>query len=160
MRSFCRGYGGCRLLRHGQATCRRRGTDLNYRVISTEQGKPGLLPVKGKYAARCTDGDAGSGNEKKRRLLGNRADRGCVASLGQQDLAGNGAHFSLVLELETIGRTEEGSKANDDGANRWCSFPRVVWIFPPPCDSAANQYRVGLIGVRIRLRLRFLWRRY
>ena len=79
-----------------------------------------------------------------------------VASpLRQQYLAGNGAHFSLVLELETIGRTEEGSKANDDGANRWCSFPRVAWIFPPPCDSAANLFRVGLIGVQMRLRLRF-----
>ena len=119
-----------------------------------EQDKPVSLPVKGKYTARCTDGDTGSGNEKKQRLLGNRADRGCVA-LRQQYLAGNGAHFSLVLKLETIGRTEEGSKANDDGANRWCSFPRVAWIFPPPCDSAANLFRVGLIGVQMRLRLRF-----
>ena len=83
----------------------------------------------------------GLGASNRAWLLG-----GCVA-LRQQYLAGNGAHFSLVLELETIGRTEEGSKANDDGANRWCSFPRVAWIFPPPCDSAANQYRVGLIGV-------------
>jgi hypothetical protein len=107
----------------GKPHCRRIGTGLNYRVISTEQGKPVSLPGKGKYTARCTDGDAGSGNERKRRLLSNRANRGCVASWGQQDLAGNGAHFSLVLELETIWRTEEGSNANDDGANRWCSFP-------------------------------------
>jgi hypothetical protein len=143
----------------GKPHCRRIGTGLNYRVISTEQGKPVSFPGKGKYTARCTDGDAGSGNERKRRLLSNRADRGCVAFWGQQDLAGNGAHFSLVLKLETIWRTEEGSNANDDGANRWCSFPYVVWIFPPPCDSAANQYRVGLIGVCIRLRLRFSGRR-
>jgi hypothetical protein len=147
MRSFCSGYGGCRLLRHGQATCRRRGTGLNYRVISTEQGKPVSLPVKGKYTARCTDGDAGSGIARKRMLPCNRADTGCVASMGQYYLTGNGADFAMVFKLETIGRTEEGSKANDDGANRWCSFPRVAWIFPPPCDSAANQYRVGLIGV-------------
>jgi hypothetical protein len=82
----------------------------------------------------------GLGASNRAWLLG-----GCVASWGQQDLAGNGAHFSLVLKLETIWRTEEGSNANDDGANRWCSFQYVVWIFPPPCESAANQYRVGLI---------------
>jgi hypothetical protein len=35
--------------------------------------------------------------------------------LGQHHLAGNGADFSLVLERETIGGTDEGSKANDDG---------------------------------------------
>jgi len=64
----------------GKPHCRRIGTGLNYGVISTEQGKPVSLPGKGKYTARCTDGDAGSGNERKRRLLSNWADRGCVAS--------------------------------------------------------------------------------
>jgi hypothetical protein len=86
----------------GKPHCRRRGTDLIYRVISTEQGKPVSLLERGSEAARPIDGDAGIGNEKKRRLRCNSADRGCVASLGQQYLAGNGAHFSLVLELETI----------------------------------------------------------
>ena len=38
--------------------------------------------------------------EKKRRLPCNRADRGCVARLGQDHLAGNGADFLLVLKLE------------------------------------------------------------
>jgi hypothetical protein len=37
------------------------------------------------------DGDTGSGNESKRMLPCNRADRGCVASGGQHHLAGNGA---------------------------------------------------------------------
>jgi hypothetical protein len=46
------------------------------------------------------DGDAGNGNGSKRRLPGNRADRGCVASWGQDHLAGNGADFLLVLTLE------------------------------------------------------------
>jgi hypothetical protein len=31
----------------------------------------------------------------------NRADRGCVAFLGQHYLVGNGADFSLVLKLES-----------------------------------------------------------
>ncbi len=86
----------------GKPLCRRKGTGLIYRVISTEQGKPVSLLERGSEAARPNDGDAGIGNEKKRRLLGNRADRGCVASGRQHHLAGNGAHFSLVLELETI----------------------------------------------------------
>jgi hypothetical protein len=91
----------------GKPRCRRKGTDLIYRVISTEQGKPVSLLERGRDAARPIDGDAGIGNERKRRLRCNSTDRGCVASLGQQYLAGNGAHFSLVLELETICRTEE-----------------------------------------------------
>jgi hypothetical protein len=66
--------------------------------------------------------------EKKRRLPCNRADRGCVAVLGQHHLAGNGANFSPVLTLETVYGTDVGSKANDDGASRWCSFRHVRWI--------------------------------
>lgn len=66
--------------------------------------------------------------EKKRRLPCNRADRGCVAFLGQHHLAGNGANFSPVLTLETVYGTDVGSKANDDGASRWCSFRHVRWI--------------------------------
>jgi hypothetical protein len=54
--------------------------DLTYRVISTEQGKPVWLPARGRYIARWTDGHAGNGNGRKRRLPCNRADRGCVAS--------------------------------------------------------------------------------
>ena len=45
--------------------------------------------------------EPGNGNGSKRRLPGNRADRGCVASGGQHHLAGNGADFLLVLKLET-----------------------------------------------------------
>jgi hypothetical protein len=66
--------------------------------------------------------------ERKRMLRCNSADRGCVAFLGQHYLAGNGANFSPVLTLETVYGTDVGSKANDDGASRWCSFRRVRWI--------------------------------
>ena len=87
--------------------------------------------------------------ERKRRLPCNRADRGCVAFFfggGQHHLAGNGANFSPVLTLETVYGTDVGSKANDDGVSRWCSFRHVfVGLFPLPCESAANQYRVGLV---------------
>ncbi len=107
MRSFAVGTESVPYSVMGKPHCRRRGTDLIYPVISTEQGKPVSLLERGSEAARPIDGDAGIGNEKKRRLRCNSADRGCVASLGQQYLAGNGAHFSLVLELETICRTAE-----------------------------------------------------
>ena len=53
----------------------------------------------------------------------NRADRGCVASMGQDYLTGNGADFAMVFKLENICGTDVGSKANDGGASRWCSFP-------------------------------------
>jgi hypothetical protein len=43
--------------------------------------------------------------------------------------AGNGADFPLVLERETSCGTDEGSKANDGGANRWCSFPHCAVFF-------------------------------
>jgi hypothetical protein len=47
-------------------------------------------------------GDAGNGNGRKRRLPCNRADRGCVASWGQDHLAGNEADFLLVLSSRTL----------------------------------------------------------
>jgi hypothetical protein len=47
-------------------------------------------------------GDAGNGNGKKQRLSCNRADRGCVASGGQDHLAGNGADFLLVLNSRIL----------------------------------------------------------
>jgi hypothetical protein len=53
----------------------------------------------------------------------NRADTGCVASMGQYYLTGNGADFAMVFKLENICGTDVGSKANDGGASRWCSFP-------------------------------------
>ena len=79
--------------------------------------------------------------ERKRMLRRNSADRGCVACSGQHHLAGNGADFSPVLALEIVYGTDAGSKANDDGASRWCGFPVN---FPSPCESAVSQYRVGL----------------
>ncbi len=82
--------------------------------------------------------------ERKRMLSCNGADRGRVALLGRPGLAGNGAHFSPVLTLETVYETDAGSKANDDGENRWCGFPHVRWIPPSPCESVVNLYRVGL----------------
>jgi hypothetical protein len=49
-----------------------------------------------------SDGDAGNGKGSKRRLPCNRADRGCVALGRQHHLAGNGAHFLLVLNSRTL----------------------------------------------------------
>ena len=82
--------------------------------------------------------------ERKRMLRCNSADRGCVACSGQHHVAGNGADFSPVLALETVYGTDAGSKANDDGASRWCGFPHGLVNFPSPCESAVSPYRVGL----------------
>jgi len=43
--------------------------------------------------------------------------------MGQDHLTGNGADFAMVFKLENICGTDAGSKANDGGASRWCSFP-------------------------------------
>jgi len=51
-----------------------------------------------------------------------------VSLLGQHHLAGNGADFSVVLKLENVWRTNEWSKANDDGASCWCGFTHAWWI--------------------------------
>ena len=72
----------------------------------------------------------------------NRADRGCVASTGQHYLTGNGADFAMVFKLETICGTDEGSKANDGGALLLVQLPTRLMDLPPPCELAANSYRV------------------
>ena len=82
----------------------------------------------------------GLGASNRAWLLG-----GCVASMGQDYLTGNGADFAMVFKLETICGTDEGSNANDGGVSCWCSFPHDGGFPPPPCELAANQYRVGLI---------------
>jgi hypothetical protein len=89
-------------------------------------------------------GDAGNGNGSKRRLPCNRADRGCVASWGQDHLSGNGADFLLVLSSRTLEEPMHEAKQMTNGATRWYNFTHEV-DFPPPCESAASQYRVGLI---------------
>ena len=80
----------------------------------------------------------------KRRLPCNRADRVCVASWGQDHLAGNGADFLLVLDSRTLEEPMQAAKASDDGVTRWCSFTHERWIFDR-AQSAASQYRVGLL---------------
>src|SRR6202030_1337224 len=118
--------------------------DLTDRVISAEQGKPVALPARGKSIARWTDGDAGNGNGSKRKLPCNGADRGCVASWGPDHLAGNGADFLLVLSSRTLEEPMHEAK-------QMTMRKPLVRLhtqraeFPPPCESAASQYRVGLL---------------
>jgi hypothetical protein len=59
------------------------------------------------------------GIARKRTLPCNRADRGCVASMGQDYLTGNGADFAMVFKLENICGTDVGSKANCDLESCW-----------------------------------------
>jgi hypothetical protein len=47
--------------------------------------------------------------------------------MGQYYLTGNGADFAMVFKLENICGTDVGSKANDGGASRWCSFHTMVF---------------------------------
>src|SRR6202051_564039 len=130
---LCSGYDGSMFRRHGHTTLPAYREHLNYLlvVISAEQGKPVSLPARGRSTVRRIDGGAGIGIARERMLPCNRADRGCVASMGQDYLTGNGADFAMVFKLETICGTDEGSKANDGGASCWCSFPHACWIFHP-----------------------------
>jgi hypothetical protein len=135
------------LLRHGLIKLPAYSEHLNYLlvVIFSEQGKPVSLPARGSEAVRRIDGGAGIGIAKKRMLPCNRADRSCVASMGQYYLTGNGTDFAMVFKLENICGTDVGSKANDGGVSRWCSFPHDGGFPPPPCELAADQYREGFI---------------
>src|SRR5450759_2704408 len=85
----CSGYGGSPLFRHGRTALPAYREHLLYRVTSTEQGKPVSLPARGRSTVRWIDGGAGIGIASKRTLPCNRADRGCVASMGQDYLARN-----------------------------------------------------------------------
>ena len=109
----CSGYGGSLLFRHGRTTLPAYREHLLYRVTSTEQGKPVSLPARGRSTVRWIDGGAGIGIARKRTLPCNRADRGCVASMGQDDLTGNGANFVMVCQTREHCGTDVGSKAND-----------------------------------------------
>ena len=81
---------------------------LNYRVMSVQRNRVSPYRSSLEVGSRKVDnGDAGSGNGRKRMPSCNRADRGCVAHKRSQYLAGNGADFPLVLERETIRGTDE-----------------------------------------------------
>ena len=77
----------------------------------------------------------GLGASNRAWLLG-----GCVASMGQHYLAGNGADFAMVFQLETICGTDAGSKANDDRASGWCSFPHAGGF--PHCRASWPQISI------------------
>jgi hypothetical protein len=104
MRSFCSGYGGCRLLLHGQATCRGRGTGLNYRVISTEQGKPVWLPVKGSTP---------QGAPMAMRVAEMRRSEGC----------------SVIEQIEvTSPPCDNSTSPETEPTSRWCSNWRPLEV--------------------------------
>jgi len=69
---------------------------------------------------------------------------------GEHHLAGNGADFPLVLKLETFSETYFAAGAAV--RVKQMTTAQVVGAAshtpvdsPPPCESAASQYRVGLI---------------
>ena len=58
--------------------------------------------------------------------MGARSEANGCAVIAQIEVASPvWADFSLVLALETVYGTDAGSKANDDGASRWCGFPHA-----------------------------------
>ena len=69
---------------------------------------------------------------------------GCVASWGQPHLAGNGADFLLVLNSRTLEEPMTEAKQMTTGNPLVQLHTRPV-DFPPPRESAASQYRVGLL---------------
>ena len=80
---FVAGTVGSSLLRHGQTTLPAYREHLTYcYVTSTEQDKPVSFPEKGERSTvRGIDGGAGRRSGRKRRLLCNGADIGCVGSI-------------------------------------------------------------------------------
>jgi hypothetical protein len=81
----------------------------------------------------------GLGASNRAWLLG-----GCVASWGQDHLAGNGADFLLVLNSRTLEEPMHEAKQNDDGATRWCGFTHDWWIF----HRRANRQQVTIESSR------------
>ena len=144
--SHCGGYGGSCVLRHGHwFTLPVYREHLNYRVMSVQRNRVSPYRSSQEVESRKADNDdVGIGNGRKRKPPCNGTDRGCVAWLGQHHLAGNGADFSLVLERETIGGTDEGSKQMTT-AQPLVQLPILRWVLPSECESAASQYRVGLV---------------
>ena len=80
----------------------------------------------------------GLGASNRAWLLG-----GCVASRGQHHLAGNGADFLLVLSSRTLEEPMHEAKQMTTGQPVGAAS-HMVGGFPPPRESAASQYRVGL----------------
>jgi len=121
LRSSCSGYDGSKFRRHGHTTLPAYREHLNYLlvVISAEQGKPLSLPARGRSTVRRIDGGAGIGIARKRMLPCNRADRGCVASMGQDYRTGNGA------------------------TSRWCSNSRT---FVEPMKEAKQMTAAQVAG--------------
>ncbi len=121
------GYGGFGLLRHGHTTLPAYREHLNYRGMSFKRNR--VSPYRSLQGEDQPQGGSMAmwvwERERKRMLRCNSADRGCVACSGQHHVAGNGADFSPVLALEIVYGTDAGSKANDDGASRWCGFPHA-----------------------------------
>ena len=76
--------------------------DLTYRVNSTEQDKSVSLPAKGKYVERRTDSGADRTSGRKRRLLCNGEDTGCVESR-QHYWTRKRADFPVVLHARELG---------------------------------------------------------
>ena len=99
--SFCRGYGGFKLPRHGHTRPAYRA-DLTYRVNSTEQSKSVSLPAKGKYIARWTGSGADMRSGRKRRLLCNGGDTSCVR-YRQHHWTRKRADFPVVLHARKRG---------------------------------------------------------
>src|SRR6267378_7773301 len=65
-------------------------------------------------------------------------DRGCVARLGQDHLAGNGADFLLVLNSRTFEEPMHEAKQMTTGQPVGAASHTANGI-PPPCESAASQ---------------------
>jgi hypothetical protein len=131
----------------GKKRCRRLESTYPICVTSTEQDKPPSLPVEGRSTVRRIDGGAGIGIARKRMLPCNRADSGCVASMGQHYLTGNGADFAMVFKLENICGTDVGSKANDGGALPLVQLPTRWWF-------SSTAVRIGRRPVSSRFYLR------
>jgi hypothetical protein len=119
--------------------------ESGYRVISAKQGEPTSLLARGKsiarwhpWSLRCN----GNGRTEGCPII--EQDRGCVASWGQDHLAGNGAGFLLMLNSRILKEPMHEAEQMTTG-NRVVQLRTRPVAFQPPRESAASQYPVGTI---------------
>ena len=108
----------------GKQTLPAYRVDLTSRIIPTEQDKSIPLPRnKGNVHRKMNDGGADSRSGRKRRLLCNGADTGCVSRIDH--ITGR---ESGPTSLRCFTRENEANRhmrqADDDGKNRWCGLKR------------------------------------
>ena len=96
---------------------------LNYRVMSVQRNRVNLYRSSSEVGSRKVDnGDAGSGNGRKRTTSWNGADRGCVAYKDHITSPETELTSRWCSNARPFVESMNEAMANDGGACHWCSF--------------------------------------